>query len=332
MRLLMVGIVAAVTLWGGYWYFGSSAVERGLANWFEARQAEGWQADYGAIETAGFPNRFDTTISDLNLADPDTGVAWTMPFFQILTLSYTPNHIVVVFPDEQFIANPVERLTLLSDTMRGSVVFEPNTSLALDRSSFELAGLDLSSSEGWSTTVESGQVATRQNGGPDSHDIYFSASEMRPSQPLLDLIDPRGSLPVVFQGVTLDLTASFDAAWDRFALEERRPQPTAIALRLFSADWGELTFQATGEVTVDDLGVPSGEISLRAKNWKDMLQIAVDSGLIGSSTRPTIENMLGVLAGLSGNPNTIDAPLTFRDGRAYMAGLPIGPAPRLVLY
>ena len=332
MRALIVVIVAAVALWSGYWYLGATATERGLTNWFEARQAEGWQASYGSIDTAGYPNRFDTTITELNLADPNTGVAWTMPFFQILTLSYTPNHIVVAFPDEQFVANPIERLTVTSDTMRGSVVFQPDTSLAVDRTSFELAGLEVRSSNGWSTTVESGQFATRQNGGADRHDVYFAANEMRPSQAMLDVVDPDGTLPVTFQSVKLDLTTGFDADWDRFALEKRRPQPREIDLKLFSADWGELTLQAAGSLSVDDLGVPTGKLDVRAKNWQQMVQIAVDMGVLGEGSRPTVERLLGTLAGLTGNPTTIDAPLTFRDGRIYVVGLPIGPAPRLVLY
>ena len=98
MRALIGVVVVLVTLWSGYWFVGSRGVEAGLAAWIDARRAEGWVAEYSDISTIGYPNRFDTTISDLALADPATGLAWNMPFFQILTLSYTPNHIIAVFP------------------------------------------------------------------------------------------------------------------------------------------------------------------------------------------------------------------------------------------
>ena len=85
----------ASALWGGYWFIGSAGFEKGLAAWFDERRSAGWVADYSDIKTRGFPNRFDTTISDLELADTRAGLAWSAPFFQIFTLSYRPNHIVV---------------------------------------------------------------------------------------------------------------------------------------------------------------------------------------------------------------------------------------------
>lgn len=331
MRLLTSLIVVATLLWGGYWFVGAKTTETALQNWFEARQADGWLAEYSDIKTRGFPNRFDTTITDLELADTRAGLAWTMPFFQILTLSYTPNHIVVAFPHEQTIATPTEKFRLTSDTMRGSVVFKPKTSLELDRTSFELSNLAIASNQGTSTRITSGQFATRQGVQPMSHDIYFDATEMRLSQPMLRMLDPAGRLNDTFEQVRLDMTVQFDKPWDRFAIEAARPQPANIDLKTFHAQWGELTFQAAGTLEVGPSGLPTGTIDIRAKNWRDMLRVATDSGLISASAAPTIENMLAVAAGMKGNPETLDAPLSFRNGTLYFAGLPLAPAPRLAL-
>jgi hypothetical protein len=73
-------------------------MESALPGWLDARAAEGWIAEYESDAHRGFPNRFDTTITGLDLADPETGVAWSAPFFQILSLSYQPNHVIAVFP------------------------------------------------------------------------------------------------------------------------------------------------------------------------------------------------------------------------------------------
>lgn len=332
MRTLIWIVVVLSLLWGGYWFVGARGVETGLTAWLEARRAEGWLAEYSDITTRGFPNRFDTTISDFELADPGTGLAWTMPDFQILTLSYTPNHIIVAFPSTQTIASPIEKIAVDSDLMRGSVVFVPKTSLEIDRTSFELSNLSVSSSLGWATRVESGQFATRRSADrPLAHDVYFRASRVAPSRQLLGLLDPRSVLPETFEGVTLDATVTFNAPWDRFALERGRPDPAEIEIRTFDAGWGEITLQAAGMLTVDTLGRPEGRLDVRARNWRDMLRVARESGLVPAKVAPTVENALELLAGMSGNPETIDAPLTFRRGTMFFGGLPIGAAPVLTI-
>ena len=332
MRFLTGLVIAVALLWGGYWYVGSTGVERGLSAWFDARRAEGWVADYSDISTAGFPNRFDTTISNLELADPRTGLAWALPFFQILTLSYTPNHIIVAFPGQQVIASPSERLTVESDLMRGSMVFQPKTALEVERTSFELDGLNISSSLGWSVALETGRFATRQSESkPLAHDLYFEASSLAPSEMLLGQIDPKGRLPEVLEGVKTDMSVTFDAPWDRTALERRRPQPEEIAIKSFSAGWGEMTIQAAGTLTVDRQGWPTGKIDLRARNWKDMLRVAKDAGVIPAEIVPTLQNVLDILAGMTGNPETLDAPISFRSRTMFVGGLPVGPAPQLII-
>ena len=63
MRILLAVILLSALGWSGYWYFGAQAVERGLSTWLDQRADEGWIAEYASLDTAGFPNRFDTTIT-----------------------------------------------------------------------------------------------------------------------------------------------------------------------------------------------------------------------------------------------------------------------------
>jgi hypothetical protein len=60
-------ILVAASLWSGYWFFGASATQSAFANWFAERRAEGWAADMLNLEVQGFPNRFDTTFTDITL-------------------------------------------------------------------------------------------------------------------------------------------------------------------------------------------------------------------------------------------------------------------------
>jgi hypothetical protein len=129
----------------------------------------------------------------------------------------------------------------------------------------------------------------------------------------------------------IDARLAFDAPWDRHAIEDRRPQITAIDLSRLAARWGAMELEAAGNLSVDSEGRPEGRITMRAVNWRDMLGVAASAGWIPQELLPTAERALGLLAGFSGNPDTIDAPLSFQNGFISLGPVPLGPAPRLVL-
>jgi len=323
----------AVLAWFGYWFVGSNALETGLKAWLQDRQDSGWVADYSTLDVQGFPNRFDATVMDINLADPNYGWAWAAPEFQILTLSYTPNHFIAVWPHTQTISTPYEKNTLSSKDMRASFVFEPNTSLALKRATLTLQDLTIISGDGQQSAIASAVLATRQTDGVEfAHDIAFDAKGFTPSKSLKAALDPASILPAAFDTVSIRSTATFDAPWDRLAIEDVKPNLTRLDIASFGAKWGEVQLQATGSVTVDTLGYPTGSIAVRAKNWRSMIRLAVASGALDIATARSLEAGLGLIAMLSGNKNTLDVPLIFSNHIMSIGPVPIGAAPRLKRY
>ncbi len=335
MRKLLWVVVAAAALWAGYWLVGSQTLQRGTVAWFEARQVDGWQAEYRDLRVQGFPNRFDTTFTDLALADPRTGVAWEAPVFQVLALSYRPHHVIAVWPDQQILATPFERIVMGSDDMRASAVFVPGPSLALEKSTLVVDGLQLQSTLGWEAGIERGRFATRRTAAAaqdaHSHDIAIEATGYTPPRLMKRVLDPAGMLPDRVEGVRADMTMTFDRPWDRFAIEDRRPQPRSLNLKSLSADWGRLSLRAAGQLTIDADGIPEGRITVRAENWREMVGLAVNAGLVPQGLARTVERGLELLAGLGGNPDVIDAPLSFQGGFVSFGPIPLGPSPRLVL-
>lgn len=325
------GILIVVTLgWFGYWWIGSSAQQTALTKWLQDRREAGWVADYDSLDVQGFPSRFDTRVVNLNLADPATGWAWQAPEFEVLMLSYKPNHAIAVWPHEQIIATPKERITVTSDDMRASIKFDANTNLALQATTAELAAVTLTSNAGWVTEMKSASVATRQAAGVAfAHDLFLQTKDLKPARIFKNIIDPDNLLPDVFETVRIDATAGFDAPWDRHAVEGRKPELTTLDIKEFTATWGQLDFQATGAVDFDAEGYPTGKIAVRAKNWQDMLDLGVSAGFVPSELRSTLESGLGLLAKLSGNPDTIDAPLSFKNRTISIGPFPIGRAPQL---
>ncbi|MCA8884769.1 MAG: DUF2125 domain-containing protein [Rhodobacteraceae bacterium] len=333
MRILLAVVIFAASAWAGYWVLGSRAVTGSLETWFDEREAEGWAVHVDDVSTTGFPNRFDTTLTDLDLADPDTGWAWHAPFFQILTLSYKPNHVIVVWPDRQQFATPHQTLSVTSDTLRGSVVVDDTQTLTLDRATVEFARVGLASTADWRAALDGGQIAIRRTPlRENSYDLVLEARNLTLPRAVHGILAESGLVGDTAQGVRLDASVVFDRPWDRGAIEDRRPQPRSIDLRLARATWGELDLKIAGTLRVDPRGVPNGTLTVQATNWREMLQLAEASRKISPQVLRLLERGFEALASLSGNPRSLDVPLRFQNGLVTVGGLlPLGPAPRLVL-
>lgn len=327
MKRLLVVIIAAAALYAGYWFIGSSGATAGFERWFEERRSEGWQADYASIDTRGFPSRFDTTITDIALADPDTGLAYTAPFLQIFALSYKPEHIIAVWPNTQSFSSPFGKTAITSADMRASLIVKKNAALALEKANFVANTL--------SATMENGAVfgadraliavettATAQNSyhfGVDLGNVTLP----HPTGLRLDI----GLLPKTLEYARGDVTAQFSAPWDLNAVQSQRPQPTRIDVKLIEAKWGQLELRLAGGFDVDSAGRANGQITIKAQNWRDIVKVAAASGAIPTQLVNPIEQGLSLLSGLSGNRKTLDLPLTMDQGMMKLGPIPLGPAP-----
>ena len=333
MRFLLGVITISAALWSGYWFVGQNGVKAGFATWFEDRRAEGWAAEYSALETQGFPNRFDTEFTDLVLAAPDTGLAWEAPFFKLLALSYRPNHVIAVFPNDQLFATPQDKFQIKTENMRASAFLGADLRLPLERTTLTTETLS-------STPASTGEAATakalrlameRQATGQPTYRFGLAADGLSPALDWRVQLDPAGRLPDAFDALTADFTVTFDKDWDRSAIEDARPQPRRITIKLAEARWGRLELLVAGEVDVDSAGLPDGEITVKARNWRDILQMAVTSGTLNEGFADTLESGLALISQMAGNPETLDIPLNFSGGRVRIGPVPLGPAPVLRL-
>nr|WP_255723170.1 DUF2125 domain-containing protein [Thalassobius sp. Cn5-15] len=316
-------------LWAAYWGVGAQGVKSGASTWFDARRSEGWVAETSDIRVAGFPNRFDVTLSDLILADPDTGWAWQTSFFQLLALSYKPNHIIAIWPNEQELATPFATYQISSDRMQASVV-TAGTAVALDRVNLAADMLQITGPSGDGTAMTALRAALMAE-DDKSYRFALSADDLAPARTFKTLVDIDDHLPGALSSFSADLRMSFDALWDRHALEQSRPQPTALTVTLAEAKWGELELALAGDLAIDELGWATGKLVVKARNWREIVQMAVAAGALTPDWAQTLSGGLEVVAGLSGNPNTLDLPLTFAGETLFFGPLPLGPAPNFRL-
>lgn len=330
-RLLITAILLASGGWGGYWFVGSGAQQAAVEAWLQDRAQAGWVANYSNVTVQGFPNRFDMTVTDLELADPRYGWAWFAPVFQTLQLSYQPNHIIAVWPDAQTIATPNGSVAVTSEDIRASVVFEPDSELALNRSTVTLRNVRLAAEDGWSSSIEQAVLATRQTAGePFAHDIALDARNFTPSEELKAQVDPNGLMPAQFDALHVETTAAFDRPWDRRSVEREKPVWTRLDIHKFDAQWGELGLKAVGSVDLDREGYPTGSLDVQARNGQQILDMAVAAGSLSPEVAATLNSLLSLFSAMSGNKNTLDVPLSFADRIMYLGPIPVGEAPRLL--
>ncbi|SFK01339.1 DUF2125 domain-containing protein [Celeribacter neptunius] len=332
MRKLLWLVLAAVLIYTAYWMIGAKSTETAISAWIDARASEGWQAEAEEIKTRGFPTRFDTEILAPKLADPRTGVALSTPRIDILSQSHRPTRFTLRMAPEVTLASPYQRLDITQELAEAQLFVAPGPSLTLDHAAATLTALTLQSTATWGFTLQSGTVTTeRRDDAPLTHDISASIEGFAPTGGLIEELDPKGLLSDRFETLTLAMSATFDGPWDIHALEGPRPQPTHIELEELAAKWGKLDLKLAGTFDIDRRGYPQGTLAVKAKNWREMVELAISTGAIPENMSNLALRGGEMLAGLSGRKDSIDAELTLKDGMISLGFIPLGPAPRIVI-
>jgi hypothetical protein len=322
MRLIIWTCLALGVLWGGYWFVGSTAVERGVAQWFTDQAALGLTATQSDISVSGFPNRFDLTVTDPHLADPTTGWGWKAPFVQVFAMTWKPWHLIAALPHDQVIEAPGQSITLTSSKLEGSVRFTPDTSFALQRAVVEGHDLMASSDLGWTLGVQSLILAVQHDPTrANAQHLGLNAQNLTPDPALAAALPALGpSMAEAYLDATLERTAPQD---------DTSPQITALTVTDFHLTWGSLHLSAKGQIAPGANGLAEGVIDLQVQDWQQIPAILVATGIAQPAMGQAIKGGLEALAKDGKDPKTLDLPLSFNKGWMSLGPIPLGPAPLL---
>ncbi len=331
-RLITFAIIAALG-WGAYWFVGAQAAQRGLEAWFDARRDDGWTAETTTVATTGFPSRFETTVEELEIDDPGTGVGWSVPWVQVQAKSHKPTHLTAALAPIQELRLPNEVLDIVSNQMRGTVEVGTTPSLPLDRLMLEGEAMKIASTLGWTADLSATQVTLTENPtrGAPSYDLAITLDGFAPKSDKLAKLRRVVALPERIDALSAELTVTFDKPWNLSRVDVRRPQPRELVLDRLTAQWGKLAISGAGQVRVSPDGVASGKITLEATNWRDILKLADATGAIAKKHMPLVETALKAIARQAANPNRVKVPLRFADGKLLIGPAPICPVPPIVL-
>lgn len=333
MRLIK-GLVALAVLWCLAWAVMGFGLRQAVSGWFEARAQDGWQAELSDVALAGFPLRHRVALGAPMLADPATGVAWSADTLSLESPAFRPGQQTVAFA-----ATP-QRLSYFDQTVSvvaEALVAQMHLGAGGARELHQLAATSgpwqaRSETEGDLVGAEGLTLAMIQS--KEAAQVYqfdFRAPALRPGPVARKWMASAKTLPETFDELVLDMEVTFDRPWDMGALEQTRPQPRVIVLRRAEVAWGALRALAAGQVSVDAAGIPTGSITIKAENWREMLEMAAATGRVPDGVVRAAEKGLGFLARMGGNPNALDLTLGMQDGFVTLGPLPLGPAPRLIL-
>lgn len=327
MRWLTGLVIVLSSLWGGYWFIGERAFETAARGWFTTLQQDGKTASNSNLVVHGFPNRFDLTVTDPHIADPVTGVDWQAPFFQVLSLSYKPWHVIAAFPPEQRLTLPPEAMTIRAAKLQASVVAKPLPSLPLDRVTLIGEALEVTGDLGWMVKADTLQFATRLDESRSNwHEIGLNVANLTPDPQLIALLD--GVLPPQLAMIRVDALVGLTGPIDQTVLASA-PLVSAVELDDLQLDWGSLRVTAKGNVIADGAGFAQGEAVLRLENWRVALDVAEKIGILAPKQRKLWEQAAQFLAMGSDGADSIELPLVFQNGQTNIGPISLGPAPRL---
>ena len=316
-RNLTILVVLAALAWSGWWFWSAHALRGELDRAVADLRDDGWEVSYSNRSIRGFPNRLDTTFTDLAVASPDGDTRWQAPFFQLLQLSYKPGHIIAVWPQDQTLTRDGNRYVITDEDMRASLIFDAQRRVI--RSNLEAARLTVTPDGGTAQTLQNlnGALQWVDTAGKD-YRIALTA----------DSLGTPGNAAA--EDLKADLTVTLSAPLT-FGAQDEKPRPERIDIRTLEQLIAPMTLALSGDLDVDSGGRLDGKISLTARQWRGYLDKRAASGAMTEGVQASTIALLELVSALSGGGDNLDVTIRFRDGNMSLGLLPLGPAPRLRL-
>ncbi len=323
----------AVLAWVGWWFLGAKGQEAAIEAWLDEQRTRGWQAEAAMVEVKGFPTDFNARMADLHLADPANGWSWKAPELRVDSKTYQPTRINVTWPTQHSVAVPGERADISAESMTSVIDLRPGPAMELRETSGKIDALVIQAQSGWKASAAGAHIRLAERpddlAPPNSYDILVTAGKVVLPKQLVERIDPTGWLKPSVDTITIKGHAAFDDPIDRSVIEDSRIALRAATIREAGFEWGKMRLIVKGAIKVDDDGYPVGEIKIEAREWRQMVRLAVSSGIVDRDTGKSITKGVEFLTALTGSGDDLSAPLGLSGGKVRLGPIAIADAPRL---
>ncbi len=262
------------------WFKGSSEAIKALDRWVAGEKAAGFDAGYDKAQTVGYPLRFAVEIEGLRRGNPARGTSWKASRLRINALPYDLSHIIVESLGPQTAIFSDKRIwTLNTKTAVASLHW--NKQGGLVRAAADVKDFTWTANDGAAGNMKAFalQAAPKAN---DASIIQFESEAVDGHVPfvpeeLAGFGQDFASLKVK-GGITQ--AQAFDAGLSRAAMDLWSAGNGAMQFDDASAKWGAVELNGKGQLVLDRLRRPSGEINFFAKDVDRVAQSLIDSGWI----------------------------------------------------
>ena len=325
MKWMFKLLLSAAALWSGYWFIGAQAQEKIYAGLLESSREQGWTAESRHLGVVGFPNRFDTTLTGLNFADPSGRWRWQGEEFQIKALSYQPNHVIMAWPGAQEISTPAGDATVNADLLRASVVVSPATNLPLARVQLEGTDINIEGDLGWATAIATFSGALFQDENePTRYRLGIDGENITPPDLLTSVMGGGASMPALIEKAYLSAEVDFDREIDRLAFANGTPpKPTHALIEHGEIMWGGSTLVLSGDLSATANGYVDGHLDFEVENWQPLFEIFKAASHMSATEKLTLNRALD--AASSGGKLVFT--VNFANNESRIGPFTIGPAP-----
>ena len=326
MRILLWTISFVILSWSAYWVIGAKSIKSELSESIQKFNSGDWSIEYSDAIVRGFPYRFDVTINNLTVKNKKNYLTWTLPYFQILSLSYSPKNLILVWPKEQELKTKTKTINLTSNKMLASIERTNIRSYDISKFILEVEGAIVKSSQDLVIQSKSLILAI------DKLKVETAAYKFGLSSTELS-VQPSDhrfyGLVGLFNTNSLNLNINADVFLDtllRATKKQGYPKITKLNLKEISINSKDLTLTAMGNLETDIQGSPEGDIQLKISDWKQLLSNIKKTGI----NKKIIES-LRIFSILSGNQNNLTLDLTLKERKLLLGPLLLGSIPKQLI-
>ena len=326
MRILLWTISFVILSWSAYWVIGAKSIKSELSESIQKFNSGDWSIEYSDAIVRGFPYRFDVTINNLTVKNKKNYLTWTLPYFQILSLSYSPKKLILVWPKEQELKTKTKTINLTSNKMLASIERTNIRSYDISKFILEVEGAIVKSSQDLVIQSKSLILAI------DKLKVETAAYKFGLSSTELS-IQPSDhrfyGLVGLFNTNSLNLNINADVYLDtllRVTKKQDYPKITKLNLKEISINSKDFILTAMGNLETDIQGSPEGDIQLKISDWKQLLSNIKKTGI----NKKIIES-LRIFSILSGNQNNLTLDLTLKERKLLLGPLLLGSIPKQLI-
>ena len=266
---VLLSLVAAA--WSVAWTVIRDRATEGLDAWIAAEAKTGRRWTCGDRSVGGYPFRVEVTCASLALRQRD--VTASLGRVHAVAQVYQPRHVIIEIDGPLRLAQGAVTVgggwRLLEASIRGSAKGLQRASLVAEAPAFQVAGPGIADMAVSSQRFEAHLRPSPNAGEEGAYDAAISALQAR--VPLLDAVLGGPEPADVQVDVTATKMQGFRGRPMIDEIERWREAEGRLGVMLLSVSKGPRRLEAKGELRLDELHRPAGELAISAAGIEELM-------------------------------------------------------------